>query len=222
MDTENIYVETSSEDLLSIISWKDEMLEDAKKAFEEFCFRFDEDLLKKCEIICKNWNYSKTVALEIRDCTFSRVWKYASSFKPEKVKAKTIDQGIKLWIYKISSSQLANYHDRNTCHEPEKEDLEIISTIDEMLEYTIGEDIETKRQLKKELEILDKILNGLNKKKKIIYLTYKTYEHLGIYNFKSAKKKLRDELNLSQASVRKYNNESRAYVEQYLRNINGY
>lgn len=215
--------ETPSDELLTIISWKEEMLEDAKNAFEQFCYRFDDDLLRKCEVICAKWKYSKTVALEIRDCTFSRVWKYASSFDIEKINTKSIDVGIKFWLYKIANSQLANYHKKNTCHEPEKENLEIIFTINDMVEYTLGDaDIESKRELKKELEVLSKILDGLNEKKRAIYLTYKTYEHLGIYNFKSAKKKLQEKFNLSQASVRKYNNEARAYVNQYLNNINGY
>ncbi len=213
-------LENSSLDLLSIIGWKDEMPDDAKTAFQEFCNRFDDDLLKKCEIICNRWKYTTTVALEIRDCTFSRVWKYASSFNPEKVKSKNLENGIKCWLFKIANTQLANYHELARCHELEKEDLEIITSIEEMAEYTSKGDKQIKLKLRRQLVQLDQIISGLPEKKRIIYLTYKTYEYLGIYNFKSAKEKLRKKLTLSQASVRKYNNDAKEYVKTYLENIN--
>lgn len=221
MSKKTSHSETSSEDLLSIISWKDEMIDDAKEALQEFSYRFDGDLLRKCEIICDNWNYSKTTALEIRDCTFSRVWKYAGSFDPKKVRASSMEEGIKLWLFSIASSQLANYHASGTCFEPNKQDLDIISSIDEMADFISEGDIEKKRTLKNQLEVLTPVLAGLNEKKRIIYLTYKTYDHLGIYPPRSALKNLRNKLNLAQASLRKYYGEACEYVEQYLNNLNG-
>lgn len=222
MKTTDQTEESNLEELLTIISWKNEMLDDAKNAFREFCQYFDEDLLKKCEIICSNWNYSPTVALEIRDCTFSRVWKYANSFDLKKVRATTVEEGIKLWLYRIAASQLANYHQKNTCHEPEKEELDVITSIPEMVDFVARENTETRGSLRKRLEVLEPVLNGLNEKKRIIYLTYKTYEHFGgKYPPRSATKKLRERLNLAQASIRKYYGEACEYVEQYLNNIHG-
>lgn len=222
MKTTDQTEESNLEELLTIVSWKDEMPDDAKKAFREFCQHFDDDLLRKCEIICDKWNYSPTVALEIRDCTFSRVWKYANSFDLKKIRAATVEEGIKFWLYRIASSQLANYHQKSTCHEPEKQELDVITSIPEMVDFAAGENMETRRSLRKRLEVLEPVLNGLNEKKRIIYLTYKTYEHLGgKYPPRSATKKLREHLNLAQASIRKYYGEACEYVEQYLNNIHG-
>jgi hypothetical protein len=209
---------TESYELLEYISMKDdsEYKEYAEKAFVLFCSRFSEELQRKTEIICKNWRYDSTVALTIVNCTFARAFKYPS-FKKEKAKVKDINKAILLWLFSIAKTQLVNFHYNNTCYKPtQEEDLSIIYSVDEMINYRCGDCVERKRDLRIALEKLESLLSGFNEKKRIIYLTYKTYERIGKYPPRSIVKQLRIKLDLSQASLRKYKGEVDKYIKENL------
>lgn len=208
-------------ELIEYISWKEEYPSESKAAFNEFFFRFEGDLKKMAEIACLKWKYSETVALDIVKCTLNRVWKYPT-FDPYKSKAKTPEKGVKLWLHKIVYTQLANYHNKGFCHEPDKEtDLSLIYTIDDLAE-NIATSKESKDKLVLSLQIVEKALSKLSDKHKTIYLTYKLYStNESSYIPRIVSKKLQDQLGLVPASIRKYKQEANQIVELFLTNFNG-
>lgn len=209
-----------SDELIEYISFKDEFPEEAELAFNEFCYRFQTDVLQKAEIYSNKYGYSEVVALDIANCTFAKVWKY-HSFDKKRAKVKNIDTAIKLWLYAIIFNELMKYGIKDTCAEPDKEDLDIIENIDDLASITVGEDVEKKRDLKVRLEILEKAMLGLSDKHKIIFLTYKAYEN----NYKnlprSVSKKLKERLNLTASSIRVYKKDANLHVKNYLNSLNG-
>lgn len=209
-----------SDDLIDYISFKDEFPIEAELAFIEFCDRFQEEVLQKAEIYSSKYGYNEVVALDIANCAFAKVWKY-HSFDKDKATTKNIDNAIKIWLFRIIYNELMKYAVKNTCAEPDKDDLDIVENIDELINLTSGEDIEKKRDLRVRLEILDKAMFRLSDKHKIIYLTYKAYEN----NYKniprSVSKKLKERLNLVASSIRVYKKEANLHVKNYLDSLNG-
>lgn len=193
---------SSSVELMEYIALKSDFPTEAREAFEVFCYRFGKELKEKAEIICSKWQYNEIVALDIVNCTFNRVWKYAS-FNPEKVKGKDVDKAIMSWLFRIAQSQLANHHNNSTCYElTQEEDLSIVNNLDELAER-IGTDPERRKELRKALDFIDSALSTLSDKHKIIYLTYKAYEKNGKRIVPHAvAAKLRDNLGLVQSTVK--------------------
>jgi len=211
--------DTACTDLLEFIGWKDEYPDEAKQAFHEFCYRYEEIIKKKAEIYCAKWNYNEVTALDITKCTLAKVWKYPT-YNHEISKAKSIQKGITLWLSRIIFTQLASFHNAGTCFQPEVEsDLSLVYTFDELAERTADSE-ESKRYLKKRLEIVSNALSKLSYKHKIIYLTYGLYEQDGRYIPRQISKKLREELGLTQPSIRKYKEEAKKQIKAYLSMLN--
>lgn len=207
-------------DLLTYIGWKEEYPEEAEFAFSVFCLRYDEAVLKAAEIYCNKWGLTETVALDIVNCAFARVWKYPT-YDHKKSKSKSIDNGIKRWLSKIVFTQLANYTNNGTCHEPNEEtDLSLIHDLDEFVEKSTHSEI-TRTELRKQLSILDDVINRLDEKHRIIYLTYKLYTHAGNNIPRPVSKKLQEELGLVTGSIRKYKEQANKQVENFLNQNNG-
>jgi hypothetical protein len=210
----------SSLDLLAYIGWKDEYPKEAEAAFGVFCLRYDQAAFKSAEIYCYKRNLSETVALDIVNCAFARVWKYPT-YNHEKSKSKTIDNGIKRWLSRIVFTQLANYTNKGTCHEPNQEtDLSLVYTLDDFVEKSIDDEM-TRKELKEQLSVLDNILDRLGEKHRIIYLTYKLYTHEGNNIPRPVSKKLQEELDLATGSIRKYKEQANKQVDNFLNQNNG-
>jgi len=212
---------SSSVELMEYISLKSDFPTEAKEAFEVFCYRFGNELKEKSEIICDKWQYNEVVALDIVNCTFNRVWKYAS-FDPAKVKGQDMDKAILSWLFRIAQSQLANHYNNNTCHDlTAEEDLSVINSVDELADR-FGTDPEKKKELRKALDFIDKALSTLSDKHKIIFLTYKAFEKNGKRIVPHAvAAKLRDKLGLVQSTVKVYKNQAYELVENYLQQDHG-
>jgi len=209
-------------DLLGYISFKNEFPDEAKMAFIIFCYRYQQDLLKKSEIFCSKFGHNEVKALLAVECTFEKVWKNAGTFDMKKAKTKNVDNAILLWMYPILYTQIILFRNRDTCAQPsEEEDLSIIYDIDGMIQYRIGEDLENKKELRAALEKINSAFLGLSEKHKIIYLTYKTYEEKGKNLPRSVSKKLKEQLDLTQNSIRVYKMEAYQHVFNYLEKING-
>lgn len=210
----------TTENLLAYIQWKDEpdYVELAKEAFRVFTFRFQLDLQKKLIPICTNWGYDKQVATEIAYETFDRIWKYPN-FDISKVKQKDYYKAITFYLYGISKRLLADYKkSQNEEPNPFTGDEEIIYNFPDIEMLEVGK--ERKAELKKLYELLHNALSRLTLKHKIIYLTYKQYESATKegYNLpRKLTKKLQDELNLTQNSIRVYKKEAIDTVNTYLK-----
>jgi len=211
----------STESLLEYIQWKDEpdYAEIAKEAFRVFAFRFQLDLQKKLIPISTNWGYDEQVASDLAHYTFERVWKYPK-FDISKAKQKDFDKAVSFYLYGIAGRLLADFK-RSQENEPYpfSGDEEIIKDFPDIENMDIGK--ERKAILKERFEHIQKALNRLTPKHKIIYLTYKQYE-LDTKNgeFKLPRKllkNLREELDLTQNSIRVYKKEAFDEVDKYLK-----
>jgi DNA-directed RNA polymerase specialized sigma24 family protein len=210
----------TTESLMEFIKWKDDLdyAENAKEAFNVFTYRFQLDLQKKLIPICKNWGYDEQVADEIAYSTFERVWKYPK-YDIAKSKQKDYDLGVRFYLYGIASHLLADYKKIEDGEvSPFTGDEEIIREFPDITGMEIGK--EKKAILKERFELLNKALERLTPKHKIIYLTYKQYEselNEGHKLPRELLKKLRTELDLTQNTVRAYKNEAFNEVEKYLK-----
>lgn len=212
----------SGSDLIEFISWKDEYPREAEQAFVTFCNRYEKDLIQKAEIYCSKFGYNEVDALLVANCTFARVWKYPT-FDIKKSKAKSIDNAIILWMTRIMYTQIILLGKKNTCAEPiQEEDLSIIYDVDELIQFRIGDDLEKKKELKAKLDVINSAMSALSEKHRIIYLTYKAYEESGKNIPRSVSKKLQEQLDLTQNSIRVYKMEANQHISNYLAQINGY
>lgn len=212
----------SGSDLIEFISWKDEYPREAEQAFVTFCNRYEKDLIQKAEIYCSKFGYNEVDALLVANCTFARVWKYPT-FDIKKSKAKSIDNAIILWMTRIMYTQIILLGKKNTCAEPiQEEDLSIIYDVDELIQFRIGDDLEKKKELKAKLDIINSAMSALSGKHRIIYLTYKAYEESGKNIPRSVSKKLQEQLDLTQNSIRVYKMEANQHISNYLAQSNGY
>ena len=82
--------------------------------------------------------------------------------------------------------------------------------------HTVGEDVEKTKDLKTRLSIIDSAFLGLSEKHKIIWLTYKAYEQKGKYMPRSVSRKLQEQLDLTQNSIRVYHKQANEHFEGYL------
>ena len=216
-----VFEEMPSVELLEYISFKDEFPTEAKNAFVHFCYRFGDDLKRKSEIYCNKYGYNEVVALEIANCTFSRVWKYPT-FKEEKSNAKDLDKGILIWMYRILYTQIIKYGEHNTCAEPtEEENLSLIMNADDLLETFDAPDVEAKRLVGAKLRTIEKALTQLSEKHRIIYFTYRAYMKEGKKVPRTITKLLREKLALTQKSVNTYYGDAHKHVTNYLDIMNG-
>lgn len=210
-----------STELLEYISFKEEFPNEAQFAFVQFCYRFEKDLKRKSEIYCNKYGYSEVVALEIAHCTFARVWKYPS-FNKEKSKAKDLDKGILLWMYRILYTQIIKYGEQNNCAEPtEEEDLSLVENANELLKRFDTPDGEAKRVVYEKLKTIERALTQLSEKHRIIYFTYRAYIKEGKKVPRTITRLLRDKLSLTQKSVNTYYGDANRHVTNYLNIMNG-
>lgn len=214
------FEELPSVDLLEYISFKSEFPKEAKKAFIEFCYRFEKDLKRKSEIYCNKYGYNEVIALEIANCTFGRVWKYPT-FDKDKSNVKNLDKGILIWMYRILYTQIIKYGEKNSCAEPtEEEDLSLITNADELLVKFESPDPEAKRVVAAKLKTIERALTQLSEKHRIIYFTYRAYRKEGKKVPRTITKLLREKLSLTQKSVNTYYGDAHKHVINYLNIIN--
>ena len=207
------YKDESTEDLIEYIkSINEDGFEDAAtSAFHCFCFRFGDDIAKKCEIICKNVGLDSQIASFVAQKTFQRFWKYPK-YNHAISKADDVDTGVKFYLYGIAQRELIRW----------RKDQQSPHTGDETIIYKYPEPnyedypIEKRGVLKKRYEVVKKALDRLSEKHLIIYLTYEAYQVKGHNLPTHLLKKLREELNLTQNSVRYYRFEAEKKIKEYL------
>ncbi len=211
----------ATESLLEYIQWKDEpdYAEISKEAFKTFTFRFQIDLSKKLIPICRNWGYDKQIANDIAHETFGRIWKYPK-FDLSKSKQKDYDTAVKFYLYAIAKRLLADYKKSETeVPNPFTGNEDIIRELPDIEMLSDGNKFR-KAELTRMYELLNEALSRLTPKHKIIYLTYKHYESLTNegYNLpRHLTKKLQDELDLTQSSIRVYKKEAIEAVNTHLK-----
>jgi hypothetical protein len=207
----------ATEDLIELIRWKKnpEDVKVAEDAFSAFCFRFQKDITHKSRVIAAKWGYDKHVGDIIAERTFKRYWKYGNFDKTES-NATEIDTGVKLYLYKIALRELTNYKNEQSVDlNPYTGDEEIVKEFPSIDISHIP--IEKRAELKRIQGIIEKALERLTRKHKVIYLTYKAHQQEGHTLPRGLLKKLRDELDIVQASIQVYKKEAYDTVDEYLK-----
>lgn len=210
-------------ELLEYISFKDEFPNEAEMAFYVFQARYQRDILQKSEVLCSKFEYNEAIAFLAATCTFDKVWKNAHTFNMKKANTKNVDKAILLWMYKILFTQILLFKNRDTCAQPTKEeDLSLINDVNGLIKVHAPEDLEKQKELKENLSFLERVLQGLSPKHRIIYFTYLAYKPDKDKNIpRSVSNKLQEQLELTQASIRVYRKEATDLVNNYINKVNG-
>ena len=126
-------------------------------------------------------------------------------------------------MYKILYTQILLFKDRDTCAQPtEEEDLSLIENLDALVNVYAPENLEKQKELKDNLSFLERVLQGLSQKHRIIYFTYLAYKPDIDKNIpRSISNKLKEQLNLTHASIRVYRKDATDLVNNYINKVNG-
>lgn len=209
-------MEESGDELILMIANKEHDHSTAERAFDKFCARYDQRLIKHAEIQCKNLGYSSDLAFKAVECAFRRVWLYPT-FDKRKSRSKDIDNGIILWLNKILYTQVLKFKNNGECADVNKEeDLSVINNAEEFYEKESQYNYLTEEEKKRKIKLLDQIMKTLDMKHRIIFLTYAAYHEEGKYLPSSLIKKLRTQLNLSSSTIRVYKKESLDVIKKQM------
>lgn len=207
--------DSSTLELIEFIQGREHFHEAAECALKAFFFRFEGDLIKKCRVVAIKWGYDDITGDILCEQAFEKFWNKAHLFKPQQCKSENLDSCVLFYIYRIAQRLLADRY---------REEISGIDYTGEeelVLEFPDLENLEIPKEKLKDLKakalLIDNALGRLSGKHKIIYLTYQTYEKNGKRLPRQLLKKLRDELDLSQNSIRVYKKEAIETVETYLK-----
>lgn len=176
----------------------DESIQD--DAFHALCFRFREELLKTCEIICRKKGHNEDVAAEIANNTLKKYYK-TRCFKVEKANQDTIDDSFIVYLNKIANRELINWWKK----EQKRKAGLLYDGTEEIVTELPKIDIE---KLDVESKIIHETLTSFPHSHQVIFLTYKTHERDGVNLPKKLQAKIRDYLGgISQSTVRAYKKE---------------
>lgn len=219
-ETISEYQKMSGVELLEWIAFKGDYPQEAEMAFCVFCDRYQRRLLQKSEIHCCKFNYNETIALMAVECTFNKVWNKAITFDMKKANTKNIDSAIYIWMGKILYTQITLFKVSDKCAQPtSEEDLSLIYDVDQLIVHTEPNDIETQKILKTKLAFVESVMERLSPKHRVIYLTYLAYgSETGRNIPRSVSNKLKEELELTQASIRVYKKQVSDLIKNYTEN----
>lgn len=199
------------------------------EAFIVFILRFREYLQLQCRRVADSFGIDHAEADEIATETFRR-FRAAKTFKREDCGTTNIDNCIKLYLAKIAKHAMVDLHRSKVDPNPFTGEEVIVYDIPDMPDFE-ELDMEPERIaiLKKKDELLREILyNRLSYKHRVVYLTYKQYERdtyrvskdgtkRQYYLPRHLTKKLQDELQIRQPTIRKYKEEANAIIEPLLK-----
>jgi DNA-directed RNA polymerase specialized sigma24 family protein len=214
MDRSELENATTAE-LIEFIQGKDGYMEAAQCAFHNFFLKFENELTKKCRVIVQKWGFDQSVGDIISEQALEKFWLKADRFKPDECKATNLDRCVLFYIFRIAQRLLS---DRN--REEKKADSGYSGDEEIVVEFPDLENLslppEKMKDLKIKAELIEKALDRLGPKHKIIYLTYQAHERNGMKLPRHLLEKLRDELDLTQTSIRIYKKVAMDTVTQII------
>lgn len=203
--------------------------EGSDDAFTAFILSFREYLQKQCRKVALAFGMDEYMGDEIAEKTFLK-FRFSSTFSKEKCKTSKINTCIKLYLAKVAKNILIDIHREQSSPNPFTGDEQIVYDLPDASYYeNLEGDPERIAQLKKKDEVLREILyNRLTEKQRIVYLTYKQYERdtctvsadgteKKFYLPRKLLKKLKDDLQITQPTIRKYKQEANAIIEPLLK-----
>jgi DNA-directed RNA polymerase specialized sigma24 family protein len=213
VNQEATYKDYSSEDLLIIISFGEEEIEERNSAFGEFVSRYRENLLNVCEKKCVNFGHDCGDAQIIVKNTFLRVLKY-QSFDKSKAKTTNPDNAIFGWLMGILKTEFHKYYYLASTFDT-YENTDIIYGAYQGDGYKF---IENKKHLGIQNQSLISALKTLTEKERIVFLTYGEFSHDGDYLPRTVRQAMSDELGLASSSLRVYNARAKEKLKILLQN----
>lgn len=218
MDWQELQHETTA-DLIDYIKYKEQMdyKELAEAAFIAFTFRFRVEIIDKCRKIGRNRGYDDAVSDMIAERTFERFWKYPFGFEKSNCGNLSIDNCVRFYFFRTARNCFYDYNKEVTGENlgPYDGSEKVIVEFPDIENLEIPE--EKVKDLKAVYELIQNALAKLSAKHKIIYLTYKAYEKEGYKLPRQLLKQLREELDLTQNSIRVYKNEAFKTIEHHLK-----
>lgn len=201
-------MEQTGDMLISIMADKTQSTETIDAAFHTFCAKYDSRLLHLVEVQCTKLGYSAEIAFKAVECTFARVRRYPT-FEKVKSKCKDLDNAIIIWLNKIAYTQILKFKNNKECAEVSKdEDLSVVNNATEFYEVQANYKYMTDDAKDEKIAMLNRVLSSMEDKHRIILLTYLAYESLYKTLPRTLLLKLRNQLNLTQNSIRVYKKEA--------------
>lgn len=190
-------------ELIEFIQGKNDFLEAAQCAFENFFLRFENELTKKCRVVAQKWGYDQSVGDIISEQALEKFWLKADLFKADQCKASNLDRCVLFYIFRIAQRLLSDKNrEEKKAGDGYSGEEEIVVEFPSLEGLSIP--AEKTKDIKLRAELIEKALDRLGPKHKIIYLTYQAYERKGMKLPRHLLEKLRDELELTQTSIRIY------------------
>lgn len=212
------YQKETTKDLIEYMRWQDdsdlEVKNSAHDAFRAFCFRFQKDVVSKCRVLARSYKYISEVGDMIAEDVFDRFWKYGCK-KFEVKEGKDIEKAVKYYLYRIAERKMIDYDaQQNGMGSPYTGEEEVVYEFPEF--DTAGLTVDSRTELRKRQEIIEKALARLTPKHRIIYLTYLAHQKDGHNLPRPLLEKLRDALDLTQNSIGVYKKQAVDTVNQFL------
>jgi len=187
----------------------------SESAFHAFVFRFEPEVLKKAETICKNWGFSTEETTEIVQNVFGKFWKYPN-FDVVKKKEQNIDRAVLFYLYGIAKNELTNYYNKKnglmfSPYDGSEQIVYDLPLFENQENYIIDNQTSNIR-----LRAIKAAFETLSEKHKIIYLTYISHERYGKKLPRTLLSKMRDELDINQATIRSYKKDIFDKVKEYI------
>lgn len=215
MDWKELENSTTLE-LIEYIQGKDDYLEAAECAFKNLFFRFENELTKKCRIVAKKWGFDEVTGDIISEQALAKFWNKSNCFDPNQCKSINLEKCLLFYIFRIAQRLLADRNRELTKSGANYDgDEEIVVEFPDIDNMSLPSD--KLKDIKIRAELIEKALDRLGPKHKIIYLTYHVHEREGMKLPRHLLEKLRDELDLTQTSIRIYKKAAIETVNQIIK-----
>lgn len=207
-------IDTPGIDLLEQMADLEDQVK-ARKAFNLFCAKFGQCLLRYVGVWCEKWGMSISDGERGTDITFERVLRH-QSFDASKYEACEMDRRIEIWLkrilhnvlYDIKTGRLSNL-------EVKDQSLEVIQDTEALYELWKTGNKDEDESLKNAVRLLDAKMNGMSEKMRIIYLTYMAYETQHQYLPRYLTAKLQEITGLSQPTIKVYKQRAKKYIQSH-------
>lgn len=208
-----------TDSLIDFIKYKEhaDYIELAEASFVAFTFRFRKEIISKCRNTGRKWDYDNATCDLIAERVFDRFWKYPFGFEKNKCGNLSIENCVIVYLLRVARNCF-NDHAKELSGESHSV---YDGTEDIVVELPSIEGLKVSDKRKADLldaqEKIEKALAQLSPKHKIIYLTYKAHEKDGYKLPRTLLKKLREELDIGQNTIRVYKKEATNLIDQYLK-----
>ena len=188
----------------------------AREAFDLFCAKFGNCLLKYAGIWCEKWDLPVSEGERGVDITFERALRH-HSFDPSKYDVSCdLDRRIEIWLKKILHNVLYDIKSNRLSNLVIKEkSLEVIQNTKALYDiWKTGNDDEDE-SLRVAVRSLDAKMKGMSENMRIIYLTYLAYEIQKQYLPRYLTARLQEITGLPQSTIKVYKQRAKKYIQNH-------